>query len=322
MLYTLDGGDVFGLSTVTIPTPGEASYMHVPVHVLDSLDRPFVVYRNSQNIPRLARFDIPSGTWMLETIPGSTVNSNNPQITIAVDRQDRPVVAHCDQLDTLRLATRTPDGWTLRTHALGKPPALSGLALDFDSTGAAYVAAAPATQLSILRFGTLGVTKVYSPYPPVTAMFGPNSMRVSDHDEINFAYHEPGTGAMVVATRTALWSTTVVDTPSRFGPPALALDPAHRWVIAYADFLKGQLKVSAKAWYDFARPDFDDDGHVDAADAQHFAACLTGPSVSQSELSCLDADLDSDGDVDLADFGVYQACYSGPVDMANPQCAD
>lgn len=322
LFYTLVGGDVFGLSTVTIPTPGETAYLQAPVHVLDSLDRPFVAYRGNQNLARLARFDISSGKWMVEPIPGSTVNNSNPQIAIAMDREGHPAVAHCDQLDSLRLATRTPNGWTLRTHALGTPPALSGLALDFDSSGAAYVAVAPATELSILRFGALSVTKVYSPGLPWPVMFGPHSMRVDGSDQISFVYYDLGRGTVEVLRRTALWSTTVVDTSSRFGPPALTLDPSNRWVIAYVDALKGQMKVSAKAWWDFARPDFNDDGHVDSRDLGYFAACLTGPGVTQSELNCLDADLDNDGDVDLSDFGVYQACYSGPVEAANPQCAD
>lgn len=43
----------------------------------------------------------------------------------------------------------------------------------------------------------------------------------------------------------------------------------------------------------------------------HMAACRTGPTVSQDDQSCWDADYDGDGDVDLDDFGVFQHCYSG-----------
>jgi hypothetical protein len=292
--------------------------------MLDAHDQPFVAYRAAFNLPMLARFDIPSGKWTTEAIPGSAiVFSVDRALAIARDRQDRPTVAYYDQSRNIQLATRTPGGWTLRTHSLQQSsPASTGVALDFDSENAAHVATRISSRLSILRFGTLGVSTIYTSDSITPVQINPHSMRMDSNNGISIAHLDQAQGTIAVATRGAIWSTTVVDKPFFATAPSLALDPSQRWVIAYTDSLKGQLKVSARAWWDFARPDFDDDGHVDGQDVQHFAACVTGPGVTQSELSCFDTDLDSDGDVDQADFGVLQACYSGPVDAANPQCAD
>jgi len=71
-----------------------------------------------------------------------------------------------------------------------------------------------------------------------------------------------------------------------------------------------------------AGSDFNADGKVDADDVAHMAACRTGPTVSQDDQSCWDADYDGDGDVDQDDFGVFQRCYSGaqtpPAGCGNP----
>ena len=321
LYYTLDGGDVFGLNT--IPIPGTTGGQH-PVMMLDSLDRPFMAYRAAQNVPKLARFDIPSGTWMTETIPGPTMNSAFSRVlAIARNKDDQPAVVYCDQANKLQLATRAPGGWTLRTYSPQSPVTPTGLALDFDTTNAAYVATNVGNgNLSILRFGTLGVSTIYAPNPVVPAILGPHSLRLDDHNGINVAYYDAYTYAIVVATRSALWATTIVDSGVTCSTPALTVDSLNRWAVAYIDAQTAQLRVSAKAWWDYARPDFDCDGHVDGADAQHFLACMTGPGVPQADLNCADADLDGDGDVDLSDFGIYQQCYSGPTQPANPQCAD
>lgn len=69
-----------------------------------------------------------------------------------------------------------------------------------------------------------------------------------------------------------------------------------------------------------SRPaDINGDTHVDGADMEWFAACVSGPTVPYA-LECAKADLDSDRDVDQADFAVMQRCYSGPTNLAVPEC--
>ena len=80
--------------------------------------------------------------------------------------------------------------------------------------------------------------------------------------------------------------------------------------------------------------DFDQDGDVDQADVQIFAACLTGPAISYDPhhlpQGCaltpdgnghIAADFNQDGAVDMHDFGVFQRCYSGANKPADPDCA-
>ena len=68
------------------------------------------------------------------------------------------------------------------------------------------------------------------------------------------------------------------------------------------------------------RSDFDADGDVDQSDFGHFQACLTGSTIPQWELTCLDARLDGDEDVDQNDFGILQACFSEANQLADPGC--
>ncbi len=72
--------------------------------------------------------------------------------------------------------------------------------------------------------------------------------------------------------------------------------------------------------YRYVRPDFDQDGDVDADDHDHFETCASGPAVPQTDPNCLDADFDGDTDVDQEDFGVLQRCLSGPDGLAEPDC--
>jgi hypothetical protein len=321
LAYTLVGGDVFGLNTVPISQIRTADF---PTHMLDAQDRPFIAYRDNLYKPAVARFDIPSGKWVTETIPGLGMTQIYQRlITIAKDRLNQPVVAYYNQSGTIRLATRTADGWVLRSY-LPSPATFptSGMALDFDSANAAHVAIALDYRLNVLRFGTLGVSTIYISDTSSPVKFGPHSMCIDTNDRINLAYYDAGAGKVTVATRTALWSTVDVDTKLGATAPAIALDSANRWVIAYVDEPFSQLKVCAQAWWDFARPDFNDDGHVDGTDVLHLLAEMTGPNAPQTEMTWLDADLDGDGDVDQTDFGILQACYSGPVELANPRCAD
>lgn len=86
----------------------------------------------------------------------------------------------------------------------------------------------------------------------------------------------------------------------------------HLWVMDYdgEDFVL----------FRYVRPDFDQDGDVDRFDFEHFAACVTGPAVPQTDPDCLDADFDGDGDVDQKDFAVFQRCRTGEDGLADPDC--
>lgn len=66
--------------------------------------------------------------------------------------------------------------------------------------------------------------------------------------------------------------------------------------------------------------DYNGDGKVDSTDTEHFAACITGPMVVQSNPYCRDADLDGDGDVDQSDFGLLQRCMSDANASAPAEC--
>lgn len=68
--------------------------------------------------------------------------------------------------------------------------------------------------------------------------------------------------------------------------------------------------------YETAYGDLDADGDVDAADHQHFAACLAGPAEPAPPGDCAaDAfdllDADADGDLDLRDFAAFAAAFTG-----------
>ena len=72
--------------------------------------------------------------------------------------------------------------------------------------------------------------------------------------------------------------------------------------------------------YRYVKPDFNQDGVVDEDDRAHFDACVSGPTVLQTNPACLDMDFDGDGDVDQDDFAVFQRCWSGSDMLADPMC--
>ena len=80
--------------------------------------------------------------------------------------------------------------------------------------------------------------------------------------------------------------------------------------------------IAGQAFAFQARFDFNGDGLVDAADAQLFAACMSGAGVPHDgSLNCLAADIDGDGDVDQSDFGIFQRCSNG-IHPADPNCTN
>jgi hypothetical protein len=82
----------------------------------------------------------------------------------------------------------------------------------------------------------------------------------------------------------------------------------------------GLVDIGADEWIP---GDFDINGRVDSADADHFTACATGPMIAQHESACEDANLDRDaaGDVDMIDFAILQKCWTADAVVAS-DCAD
>jgi hypothetical protein len=70
------------------------------------------------------------------------------------------------------------------------------------------------------------------------------------------------------------------------------------------------------------KPDYDDDGDVDAGDYGAFQACYSGDGVPQNAPGCLDKRLDGDDDVDAADLNLFMECVSGPNVEPDPACDD
>jgi hypothetical protein len=117
---------------------------------------------------------------------------------------------------------------------------------------------------------------------------------------------------------------------SLYGPPTGSFDVVGVFDQEDADGADG-YKAGYRLWamdydgsefvlYRYVKPDFDQDGDVDADDATHFEDCASGPGVPQTSEPCMNADLDGDGDVDQADFGVLQRCLSAAEELADPMC--
>ena len=66
-------------------------------------------------------------------------------------------------------------------------------------------------------------------------------------------------------------------------------------------------------------PDFDRDLDVDQDDFGHLQACMSGPTIAQTDPNCQDADLDGDSeaDVDASDLALWLQCVTG-ADVARP----
>lgn len=68
--------------------------------------------------------------------------------------------------------------------------------------------------------------------------------------------------------------------------------------------------------------DMDGDDDVDQEDFGLLQACVSGPSVPQSDPACADARLDKDSDVDQADVSLFLGCLSGPEVVADWDCVN
>jgi hypothetical protein len=315
--YSLDGGDVYGPQTAGIWGTSEAQY---PVMAVDSLDRPYVAMQGYGGIPELARFDIASGQWIVETVPGSElVGAYGRVMTVGVNGQDHPVVAYFGYYEggeAIIVATLADGGWALRGYdpaasGFSGPAAYGGISLAFDSTDAPHVAfVTQGNELVVLRFNLLSVTgQVAVAGMPIR--IGPHAMAIDSGDRIRIAFSNPADGSLHFANNDVGWSTHLVDTAASDARGSLALDSQGRWVIAYLDSTDQVVKVAGPTVPSHAPGDCDCDGDVDLGDYTDFEACFQGPGGGLPVPECACFDLDGSGDVDLRDFGVFQLSFSG-----------
>jgi hypothetical protein len=319
--YSLDGGEGIGPQTAGIPGSEDGAY---PVLALDSVDRPYVAFEDWSGLPlaRWARFDIPSGQWVVESVPGPPmVAASARDLTAAVDSQDQLVVAYFgdhDSYESVTVATRAEGGWFVRSRDvsdLGGLSAYSGIALAFDSVDAPHVAfVTPQDELVILRFNLLNVTSQVA-VSGMPMRIGPHAMAIDAANRIRIALLNPLAGSLYLADNDVGWSTNLVDTVSADAAPSLALDSQDHWVIAYADSAAQVVKVAGPTVPPDSPGDFDCDGDVDLDDYNVVADCLAGPDVPTPPVGCSpeqfsQADLEADNDVDLADFAGFQAVFT------------
>jgi hypothetical protein len=70
------------------------------------------------------------------------------------------------------------------------------------------------------------------------------------------------------------------------------------------------------------RPDFDDDGDVDADDFAKFAACMTASPAIQASPICARARLNGGNCVDMEDYYLFESCLSGPDRLPPEGCRE
>ncbi len=130
LAYTLADAAV-GTNPITVGIPNTSGVI-APVLAIDSVDRPYIAF-HVRGQPRLASFDISSGTWQIETIPSANVyaaQSYHRPITVEVNSQDEPVVAYSALNNQIVVATRSPLGWSMRHHSVTSSPGTVSLAID------------------------------------------------------------------------------------------------------------------------------------------------------------------------------------------------
>jgi hypothetical protein len=305
--YTLVGGGLFGTHTVNVTVDGPG---YAPVFDLDSSDRPWIVYRETTNQPpRVARFDIPSGEWVSEPLPGPEMirTTEDRYATVAVDGQDRPVVAYYSTENRVVLARRESGGWTIRMHDLTVPPASVGSpALAFDTVDTPHVACPLGDRIVVLRFGILSVT-TQTAVNVGMPVISPHAMAIDAANRIRIAYEDFADHHAYLAMNEFGWSSTFLDATGAAPPfvtPAVALDSLGRWAVAYVDRQAGELKVAGLDVTGVRRGDLNCDGLIDGADVQPFVLALvdqTAYAAAYPDCDIAAADLNCDGMINCLD---------------------
>ncbi len=295
-----------------------------PVLALDSTGRPYVVYVDHDGgMLKFARFDIPTGKWVVEIVPGPFVEfvGTRRVATVAVDVDDRPVVAyfggHRNSAHKIIVATRTNQGWTIRTKDLENEGGVSpenGLSLAFDTTNAPHVVYQTAPgDLKLARFGVFGVSlQTVREQQGSPVRLGPRAMHIGAGGRIRVAYFDIGAGVVMLADNLGGWTNEIVDGVTGFNDlrPALAVDATGRWAVAYLSDSEGiiEVKVAGPAVLGTLDGDCNCDNVVDLVDFVELESCLTGPAVSIME-GCECFDINGSTTVDLADVKLLQAAF-------------
>ena len=316
--YTLAGGALFGTSTASVTGYGPGA---APVFDLDSSDRPWVVYRQATGQPpSVARFDIPSGEWVSEQVPGPAMlgTTQDRFATIAVDSQDRPVVAYYAENNEVVLARLETGGWTIRTHPLISAPAsYASPALAFDTVDTPHVAGALDYRIDVLRFGILSVT-TQTAVNGGAPMIGPHAVAIDAANRIRIAYEDFAYQAVYLAMNEFGWSSTFIDVTGGAPPyitPAVALDSHGRWAVAYVDHAAWQLKLAGLDISTLRRGDLNCDGRIDGRDVQPFVLSLIDPAAyaaAYPECDIIAADLNCDTAIDSLDVPPFVGLALAP----------
>jgi len=317
--YTLDGGGLLGLQTIAIPGAEDGQ---MAVYAMDTVDRPYVAFRQANNRPGFAHFDIQSGQWVVQTLSTSTLGAAGRYIAVEVNHQDQPVVAYYDSNEDVVIATLGSGGWTTRRHAVGSLPDSGNLSLVLDSVDAPYVAICSSTELAVLRFNLLNVT-AQTVVTESNTRLAPHAMGIDSANRLRIAFYQMNDHSLYLASNDFGWTTTLIQSGLTYDPAAsLAIDSQSRWSVAYYDKTAQQIRVAGLDVAPSVRADFDCDGDVDADDLTHLESCTTGPAITQFTAACLNADLDDDNDIDMSDFAIFQLCLSGSGVPADPSCAE
>ena len=267
-------------------SPVASPYAERSVLAMDSVDRPYVVFlQDYDSPPSVARFDIPSGSWVTELLPGPSVaDGDGLSLTVGVDNIDRPVVAYvggyADPHEEVTLAIRGDSGWIIRTEYLGDRGGIgssSGLALAFDSANAPHIAYTNSSgDLAILRFNILNATQQIVPMENAIKL-GPRAMHIDAAYRIRIAGLIPNLGQMVLADNQYGWNTQEFGLVNghETSPPSLAIDSQGRWAVAYGDpGGSGEIVVEGTAIANELPGDCNCDGIVNIDDFEIFAPCL------------------------------------------------
>lgn len=315
--YTLDGAEVFGVHTV-IMTPDQPGF--TPVFELDSVDRPYTAHLGPDvyDPPLVATFDIESSHWESEMLPGPPVFVSPSQgwAALAVDSQDRPVVAYLTEAPELSIvvATLSPGGWSLRIHPIEGWPE-SGPALAFDTIDAPHVALALDDRVDVFRFGLLDVT-TQTAVTSGTYMLSPHAMAIDYANRIHIACAKLDDNSLYLATREFGWTSTLLEagTVDEWCSAAVALDSQGWWAIAYYAVADDQVKAVGPTLIASMPGDLNCDGQVDFFDIDPFVLALTDPAgYAEQYPDCnpVNADCNRDGLVDFFDIDSFVALIAG-----------
>lgn len=329
--YYFDGGPLLGTASTQITQLGGLLYMRL---ALDSHGRPLVAYGTS-NGPRLASYQVRTGTWTTEAIPAAvTVDSLGYRIAITTDHQDRPVVAMQDIFRNVFVCTRGSEGWSTRTYVDTTLGLGSDISVTIDSTDAPLVAVSGGG-LSVVRFNNLGVT-TQTVLQSGSVILGPRAIAVDNGGRIRISYIKTSDYSVNLAMNDAGWfSSRLASINPRYSPASLAMDSSGRWVVAFTDELS-RLRAIGPAVPVPLEGDADCDGIPDesdncpvvsngdqddtdgdgAGDACDQCPLTVRGAMMDADTGCpvsIPGDYDRDGDVDGDDLRQFTACYTGPA---------